>query len=301
MDLLQLHYFRTVARHQHVTRAAEELIVAQPSLSKTIARLETELGAPLFDRRGRRVVLNQFGQAFLVRVERVFAELDEGRREIADMAGVDHGTVAVASTTLRTLPDLLRAFRARHPHVNFRLSQASTAEMGARLAGGDVDFCFASAPIAGPAISSIPLFTEEILLAVPPEHPYAGREEVALSELAGEAFVGAKPGYWLRDLTDMACRQAGFVPLVVCEGDEPGALYGLVAAGLGVAFLPASSRRESTGPAVSWLRLTPSSCERTVALVWRNDRYLSAAAQQFCTFAVAYYTQQKGDADNNDL
>jgi DNA-binding transcriptional LysR family regulator len=98
MDLLQLHYFQTVARLEHVTRAAEELRVAQPALSKTIARLEAELGVPLFDRRGRRVALNAGGRAFLRHVHRVFREVEDGRQELADLAGLARGTVTVAAT-----------------------------------------------------------------------------------------------------------------------------------------------------------------------------------------------------------
>jgi DNA-binding transcriptional LysR family regulator len=289
MDLLQLHYFRTVARLEHVTRAAEELRVAQPALSKTIARLEAELGVPLFDRRGRRVALNTCGRAFLRHVERVFAEVEEGRQELADLAGLARGTVTVAATTLRLLPDLLGAFRDRYPGVNFRLSQASTTEMQAWLVSGEIDLCLASVPITGPALRSVALFTEEILLAVPPRHRLAGRGRIPLSEVAAEPFISAKRGYWSRDLTDEACRQAGFIPDIICEGDEPGALRSLVAAGLGVAFLPLTSRRAGAGPKVAWLHITEPVCQRTVSLVWREDRYLSAAARRFQQFAVEYF------------
>ena len=289
MDLLQLHYFRTVARFEHVTRAAEDLRVAQPALSKSITRLEAELGVPLFDRRGRRIALNTCGRAFLPHVERVFMAIEDGRQELADLAGLARGTVTVVATTLHALADLLSAFRDRYPEVNFRLSQASTAEMQAWLISGEIDFCLGSAPIAGPALRSVALLTEEILLAVPPRHRLAGRGCIPLGEVAAEPFISAKRGYWSRDVTDEACRQAGFIPNIICEGDEPGALRSLVAAGLGVAFLPTSSRRAGTGPEVVWLHITEPVCQRTVSLVWREDRYLSAAARQFRQFAVEYF------------
>src|SRR5947209_1548231 len=82
VDLLQLRYFQAVAHHQHVSRAAAELHVAQPALSRSIARLETELGVPLFDRHGRRVQLNRFGTMFLARVARAIGELDQGQHEL---------------------------------------------------------------------------------------------------------------------------------------------------------------------------------------------------------------------------
>ncbi len=289
MDLLQLHYFRTVARLEHVTRAAEELRIAQPALSKTIARLEAELGVPLFERRGRRVALSTFGRVFLRRVDHVFMVMQDGRQELADLAGLARGTVTVAATTLHLLADLLSAFRDRYPEVNFRLSQASTAEMRAWLVSGEIDLCLASAPIAGPALRSVVLFTEDILLAVPPRHRLAGCGCIPLGEVAAEPFISPKRGYWSRDLTDEACRQAGFIPHVICEGDEPGALRRLVAAGLGVAFLPMSAQRAGPGPEVAWLHITEPVCQRTVSLVWREDHYLSAAVRQFQQFTVEYF------------
>jgi DNA-binding transcriptional LysR family regulator len=267
MELLQLHYFRTVARLDHVTRAAEELRVAQPALSKTIARLEAELGVPLFDRQGRRITLNACGRALLRHVERAFIELEDGRQALADLAGLARGTATVAATTLRLLPGLLGAFRNRHPGVKFRLSHASAAEMQERLADGEIDLCLASAPIVGPAIRSVALFTEEIVLAVPPQHRLARCGRIPLGEVAAEPFISAKRGYWSRDLTDDACRQAGFIPDIICEGDEPGAIRSLVAAGLGVAFLPTSAQRAGVGPKVAWLRITEPVCQRTVSLV----------------------------------
>jgi DNA-binding transcriptional LysR family regulator len=85
MDLLQLKYFQTVARSEHMTRAAEELHISQPSLSKVISNLEEDLGVPLFERIGRQIKLSHFGKAFLSRVERIFLELEDGKRELSDM------------------------------------------------------------------------------------------------------------------------------------------------------------------------------------------------------------------------
>ena len=148
----------------------------------------------LFDRRRRRVALNTGGRVFLRHVEHVFMEMEAGRQELADLAGLERGTVTIAATTLCLLPDLLAAFRHRYPGVNFRLSQASTVEMQAWLVSGESDLCLASAPIVGPAIRAVALFTEEILLAVPPRHRLAGHGRIPLGEVAAEPFISAKRG-----------------------------------------------------------------------------------------------------------
>src|SRR5690242_6637619 len=244
MDLLQLRYFQAVARHQHVSRAAAELRVAQPALSRAIARLEAELGVPLFDRRGRRVRLNRFGAMFLARAGRALDELDQGQHELRDAAGLAQGTVAVAAETLRMLSGLVAGFLAGHPGVRFRLFQSPAPAMAAQLQAGEVDLCLASQPLLGPALASaglvsIELLSEEVLLAVPPSHRLAGRTRAGVGELAGEPFVTTRPGYWQRVLSDRLFTDA----VIVCEGDEPYVIQGLIRAGLGSGLSPAMARR----------------------------------------------------------
>ncbi|WP_225821186.1 LysR family transcriptional regulator [Streptomyces naphthomycinicus] len=288
MDLLSLRYFQAVARHQHISRAAEELRVAQPSVSRTIIRLETELGAPLFDRQGRRIRLNERGAAFLARVERALAELDDACREAADTAGAGPGRVAVAAETLFQLAGVLSAFRARRPGVQVRLFQAPVDSMRRHLRAGEVDFAIASQPLAGPDVCSVELVREEVFLAVPPGHRLAGRESVAVAELAGEDFVSTRPGHWQRSLLERLFAHEGLTPRVVCEGDEAAATPGLIGAGLGVGLMPAVALRAlGTGGPVAWLRLDGADCHRTLTLVWRKGAYLSPAARDFRRLARA--------------
>jgi DNA-binding transcriptional LysR family regulator len=296
MDLLQLRYFRSVARHQHVSRAAAELRVAQPALSRAIARLEAELGVPLFDRRGRRVRLNRFGAMFLARADRALDELEQGQRELRDAAGLAQGTVAVAAETLRTLSGLVAGFLAGHPGVSFRLFQSPAPAMAAQLQAGEVDLCLASQPLPGPALTSAELLSEEVLLAVPPSHRLAGRTRATVGELAGEPFVTTRPGYWQRALTDRLFTDA----VIVCEGDDPYAIRGLISAGVGIGLMPAMARRLAPDPPVGWLHLdtryleTP--CRRTLSLVWRADAYQPAAARVLVEFAAGYFRTWRGDA-----
>ncbi|MGF1425108.1 LysR family transcriptional regulator [Kitasatospora sp. LaBMicrA B282] len=286
MDLLSLRYFQAVARHEHISRAAEELRVAQPSVSRTIARLEAELGVPLFDRHGRRIRLNRHGAALLRRVDRALAELDDARRELADAAGRDQGTLAVAAETLLLLTDLLAAFRERHPGVTIRLLQSPVDEMRRRLRDREVDFCIASQPLSGPSLHAVELLREEVLLAVPLGHHLAGRDRVEVAELADEVFVSTRPGHWQRALLDRLFAGAGLTPLIACEGDEPGATQLLIGAGLGIGLAPAVSRAAVPDAPLAWLRIDAPDCHRVLSLVRRRDAYLSTAARDFHDLAV---------------
>ncbi|MEV0143812.1 MULTISPECIES: LysR substrate-binding domain-containing protein [unclassified Nonomuraea] len=284
MDLLPLRYFQVVARHEHISRAADELRIAQPSLSRTIARLESDLGVPLFDRQGRRVRLNRFGAAFLARVNRALGELDDARRELADAAGLQHGSVSIASETLLTLTEPVKAFIIEHPGVGVRLYQDISDGMAERLRKGEVDLCLASQPLDGPGLRHVELAREEVLLAVPLTHRLARQERATVADLAGEAVVTTRPGTWQRSLTQRLFTDAGLELIIACETDEATVAIELVSAGLGVGFVPAwyvSSPLAETRAPISWLHLDAPDCERVLRLVWRERAYLSAAARLF--------------------
>lgn len=286
MDLLQLRYFQAVARFEHISRAAQELRVAQPSLSRTIARLESELGSPLFDRQGRRIRLNPYGAMFLRHVERALSELDDGRRAVREARDTGLGRVSVASETLLTVTHLLGSFRADHPRADVRLFQSTAQEMDRRLRTREIDFCVASQPLTGANLESVELAREEVLLAVPPGHWLDGRESVTIPEIADEPFVTTRPGHWQRTLLDRLFAAEGLTPLLSCEGDEPGASQDMISAGLGIGLIPAMSRRAGTDAVVrvAWVRLEAPDCERVLTLVWNRDSYLSEAALKLREF-----------------
>jgi DNA-binding transcriptional LysR family regulator len=295
MELLQLRYFQTVARLQHMTKAAEELHIAQPSLSKTIARLEEDLGVPLFDRQGRQIKLNAYGEKFLHRVERIFLELKEGQREILDLAGLQEESVTLAVTIPRVLPDLLGSFLQQHPHVRIQQFLESTSSMKRQLEAGSLDFCISSLPIVGEDIEWKPLMTEEIFLLIPPAHPFAGRETIELHEVQHEFFVSMNAGYGFRNLTDAFCEQAGFRPQIAFEGDEPGVISELVRQGLGIAFVPELSWKAISEAWPNRLKISEPACRRTIGLAWSKRHYLSRAAQRFHEFTVAYFAKLAND------
>ncbi|WP_409340539.1 LysR family transcriptional regulator [Paenibacillus sp. MBLB4367] len=287
MELLQLQYFLAVARLEHMTEAARILHVTQSSLSKTIQRLEEDLGVPLFDRTGRKLRLNEFGNRFLHRAERALFELEQGKQELSDLSGPDQGTLELAVTTASTLPHILRTFRKKRPHIQFHVQMLTTQEMVTLLQRGEVNFCLSSPPIEGDDIECQIVFIDPILVAVPKGHRLAERSSVSLTELRDEWFVGVKRGYGTRDLVDSVCKSAGFVPKYVYEGDEPARLSALVEAEIGIAFIP-STARNSREP-ITYLQVENHELVREIALLWHKSRYISQAALEFRKVVSEYF------------
>lgn len=291
MELLQLQYFLTVARLEHMTKAAEELQIAQPSLSKTISRLEDDLGVPLFDRKNRQLRLNEFGKLFLNRVDRIFLELNEGKREISEKAEQGQTQITLAVSIPRVLPELLSSFLKHYPDIKFQQVLESTSSMKSQLEKAEIDFCISSVPIEGKDIVWEPLMTEEIYLIVPPEHKLARKEKIFLHEVKNEPFIGMNSGFGFRNLTDEFCHQAGFIPTIAFEGDEPGVIGELVRQGLGIAFIPQISWFHNTNPFPNKLQIIEPKCQRTIGLGWSKRRFLSDAAQQFRHYVTEYFSK----------
>ncbi|WP_123040432.1 LysR family transcriptional regulator [Cohnella candidum] len=287
MELLQLQYFLEVARLEHVTEAAKSLHVTQSSLSKTIQRLEEDLGVPLFDRVGRKLRLNEFGGQFLRRAERALFELEQGRQELRDLSGPEHGTLKLAVGTAGALPQILREFRQKRPQIQFQVQMLNIQEMLALLHRGEVDFCLSSPPIREEDIECRIVFVDPILVAVPMGHRLANRNRVSFTELKDEWFVGVKKGHGTRDLVDSVCRSSGFEPQYVFEGNEPARLSALVEAGIGLSFIPSTSVNPREN--VRYLEVEERELIREIALLWHKSRYLSRAAQEFREVVIDYF------------
>ncbi|RFB31838.1 LysR family transcriptional regulator [Brevibacillus sp. VP] len=290
MEWQQILYFRKVAQTQHITRSAEMLNVSQPALSRAIARLEEELNTPLFERKGRNIVLNQYGELFLKRVERAIQEIEEGKQEIQDLINPDHGKIRIAflhSLGIEVVPEFIRSFRVQYPQVSFHLHQASMGQIVEQLKTGLIDIALFSMLEPIDEVHWEPLITEELFLIVSKTHPLANRTQIELQEIANEPFICFKQGYGLRTLTDTLCRQAGFTPDITFEGEEIATIAGLVAVELGVSLVPDVNVLDKSK--ISLLRVLDPACKRTIGLAWKEKRYLSPVARRFISFVKGHY------------
>ncbi|MEV6005341.1 LysR substrate-binding domain-containing protein [Streptomyces sp. NPDC051976] len=283
----RLAQFTAVARHQHVTRAAQQLGMQQSTLSRAMARLEADLGVTLFARHGRAVRLTRAGVTFLASAERALAEVERSAESVRLEADPGGGRVAFGFLhTLgpETVPALLRAFRADHPRIRFQLVQTYGEAMLERLRAGELDLCLTSPPPDETGLVVRKLDEQRLRLVVPSGHRLAARKRVRLVEAAAELFVTLEPGYGLRRITDALCAEAGFTPRVAFEGEEAETLRGLVAAGLGVALLPPPAVPR---PGVVELDLTGPRAVREIGLAWLEGAPSPPPVTAFRTFLLA--------------
>jgi DNA-binding transcriptional LysR family regulator len=292
MELRHLRYFEAVARHSHVTRAAEELHIAQPALSKQISQLEHELDVALFDRIGRNVRLTEAGEALLPHVRAVLTQIEAARVEMAERVGLRRGRAAIGTPpTVGTqlLPRALAAFNQRYPGIEFRLHEAGVQTLIELLEAGLADMAIVTLPVDEASLTVAELFTESLVLVVSSNHRLAKQIHVPMEELRSESWVLSPENYELREATLHACRKAGFTPHVVLDGGEMDTLLRLVAAGVGISLVPRLAVQEGDG--LSVLSVRDQRLYRSIGLVWRGDRVASPAARALREFLVDHLCQ----------
>jgi LysR family transcriptional regulator, transcription activator of glutamate synthase operon len=308
VDTAVLRWFQQVAEGVTVTEVSEIGGVTQSGVSRALARLEAEVGTPLLRRSGRTLRLTRAGEVFKPHVDSILRRFDDGIAAVGQFVSPETGTVALAfQQSLGTwlVPDLVRSFRARHPSVQFRLTQVRDELHGLPLDGGATDLeigtrRFRTSPeVMRPG--DLPVRTEEIgteplRLALPRAHRLAERLRIRLKDVAKEPFIALRPTSALRKLADDLCRAAGFRPAIVFEGDDLTSLRGLVAAGLGVAVVPApragSSEAAADGP-VRYLEIADAGAMRAIYLTWSAERPLLPAAELFREHVVSRVTVGK--------
>lgn len=275
MELRHLRYFLAVADTRSFTRAAERLGIAQPPLSRQIQQLESELGTPLFLRGRRPVELTVAGRFFFEQAQQINERLEEVAAATRRMGESGFGFFVVGfvgSVLYGPLPGAIRKFRAAMPDIEVGLLEMTTIQQREALKAGRIDIGFGRLDLGeDPEITREILVDEPLVVAVPADHPFVRREAVSLAEVASEALIlyPEKPRPSFADLVLGIFRSRGLAPRVVKEVAEVQAAVGLVAAGLGIAPVPASVSRMRRDD-IAYIGLDDPSVTSRVILSYRS-------------------------------
>ncbi|MFS1303578.1 LysR family transcriptional regulator [Streptosporangium longisporum] len=280
MELQQMRYVVAVAETSNFTRAAERCLVVQSALSHQIARLERELGAKLFERTSRRVRLTPAGAAFLPAARQALEAADRARAEVAAATGEIRGRLAVGAiptVAAVDLPTALKRFHLLHRQVRISLRSGASEELIEGVRQGTLDAAFLGLPVGvrPRGVSGHELARGELVAAVAPGHPLAGRARVDLRELSDEPFVDFPPGTAARIQTDEAFTAAGVRREVAFEVTNMDFMARLIRQGLGIGMLPAAFVPELPDLPVLRVRDAPARMEH---LIWSRFPPSPAAA-----------------------
>ena len=284
MEMHQLRYVVAVARTRSFSRAAERCHVSQPSLSQQIQKLEQELGARLFDRMKREVKLTSHGQSFLPRAVRILEEADAAMREVADARSLLRGTVTVGvlpTIAPYLLPSAMATFTENFPGVEIVVQEDTTARLLNLALACEIDFALASPPIRDQRLESKALFSEELVLALPPGHPLTRKRIVSANDLEGEQLIVLKEGHCLADQVLGFCDRQGLHHRISFRSAQLETIQALVRAGLGISLIPAMAAQRDRKTAPDYRSLRSPKPSRQIIVVWPRQRPPGRAASEF--------------------
>lgn len=287
MNLNQLYYFQAIARLQHYGKAAEQLNIAQPSLSKSMANLEEELGLYLFEKSGRNVVLTKYGQIFLGHVDAILSEVEAAEKKMKQLASPQEGHVDIAYVSplaRHYIPHTVRQFLSleKNRQITFSFSQEMTSVMIAGLKAETYDVVFGSYVENEPALYFVPILTQEMIVIAPEGHPLSKLDSVSLEEIEPYPFVAYDRSSGLGIFTRKILEQRQLHPAVVCESSDEHGIAELVAMDFGIALVAdVNALREIN---VCRIPVKGEKIQHTVYMIYHKYRYLPPSVMSFISF-----------------
>ena len=281
LTLRQLRYFEALAEHAHFGRAAEACAVSQPALSLQIRDLEQSLGAELFERSPRQVRLTPFGEEFAPRVREILRAVDE----LGDLARASQSWLSgrlrigvIPTVAPYLLPRIVGSLNRLHPGLDIHVRETLTAKLLRELAEGRLDAAIVALPVSEPNFAEAPIFVEEFLLVRASED--AGKPVPGIDKLKEMRLLLLEEGHCFRDQALAFCNMGSSLPREVLEGSSLSTLVQMVAAGIGVTFIPEMAVPvETRSAAVSLARFAAPQPQRTIGMIWRRSSPLAAQLQ----------------------
>ncbi|MFP7494899.1 LysR family transcriptional regulator [Terribacillus saccharophilus] len=290
MEWQQLVYFKEVAEREHYLQAAKALAISQPALSRSIQKLEEQLGVQLFEKRGRGIVRSRYGDAFYTHAVRILEEMEKAEKQIRKMKDPHYGEITLGfmrSQGLQHIPRLLKHFKEIYPSVEFSLNQGSTEELINLLNEGKLDLCICNVDSRAEGLTWRKLWTDQLYVYVSTTHPLANEKVLALKQIEKEPFLLIRPGYSARVMFEQIVEKYGLEPKIAFESEDMMTILGFVAAGQGIALLPSLETLH-----MHHVRSIPliEPTERQIGVAWRENSVRSPASEHFIEQLVTYAT-----------
>ena len=288
MELNKLYYFYIVAKHQNVTRAAEELFISQPALTKMIKAFEKELGMPLFYKKGRHIYLTEFGEYLKECADRMFAIWDGVSDKLEKLKNNAKNTIklnVLAATTIVT--DAVVEYTKKNKAAIFQIIQNSEVNCDISVTTNSVDFSHL------PPFEDRCIIEEKIYLAAPKNSEYKDLASIDLREVKEKGFVNLSGSRLFRIVCDKLCESVGFKQNVIFESDSPATVKNIIKAGAGIGFWPEFSWGEFPSSDVDLIPISNPVCQRELIIGLHKSGSLSNFSEEFYDFLVAFMKKQR--------
>lgn len=298
MTLNQIYYFQTVAKYENYRKAAEELYLSQPSLSRSIASLEAELGVLLFEKNGRGVHLTKAGNMFLEYAERIITECEIAKSKMMEM-GEDGGQIDIGYVyplAGHYIPHNVRNFlnKEENKNVTFVFFQNHTSAIAKKVQSGELDVGF-GAYMDRDDFEYFPILSDEMVLITPKGHELEGRETVSIREISKYPVIGYDRESGLGNFTRKLYKRLVLRVNIVVECPDEHSIASLVAEDFGIALV--SRVEEIDEKRVNIHRLNDIELVHRTFMFWAKDRYQLPAVERFIQYMKQMVSEEVNPED----
>lgn len=285
MEIDQLRYFLKAAERGNFTRAAEDLQISQPALSRSIQKLEEELGQPVFERKTRSIVLTEAGTLLQSRAQQILSIIEDTKSEITDDG--ESGRVrigAIPTIAPYFLPEILKQFSQAFPSANLIVQENTTDQLLKSCTQGEIDLAILALPVPVKYLEVEELFEEELLLVLPLDHPLVEKPTINLADIAALPFVLLDEAHCLSDNIVSFCRQRSVQPVSVGRTSQLTMVQELVSLSHGISMIPEMARQRDQSDRRVYRSLSGPVPTRTLAIAWNPYRFQSKLIKAFRDF-----------------
>ncbi|MDD7185085.1 MAG: LysR family transcriptional regulator [Ruminococcus sp.] len=284
MDFMQIKYFLEVAESQHVTNSAKKLHIAQPALTKSIHKFESELGVPLFTSKGRNIILTEYGKFMKQKLEPLMEKLEDIPNQLRTKIRLENETIHLNVLSASTLiTDAIIKYKNTHKNINFQLFQNSDSDL---YDIGITTKMFYKFPEENAKDKFV--CTEKIYLAVPDNEKYHGRTSINLEEVRNEGFISLLGSKQMRWICDKLCQNVGFQPRIIFESDNLTSVKNMIGANIGIGFWPEHTWGKLEGDSVLLLEISNPVCQRDILFTCNHNKSDNSNVEEFFEFLREY-------------
>ncbi|HBT71610.1 MAG TPA: LysR family transcriptional regulator [Lysinibacillus sp.] len=290
MEIRHLHYFMAVCEELHFTKAAEKLGISQPTLSQQIRVLEDELGMPLFDRIGKKIVVTEAGSLLFSYATEMLTTLQNVKDAINDLQELQRGQISVGimpSDLDYRITQLVIDFHQKFPKVKLRI--LASIDIMRQVLENEVDIGIGTNVEPDDRLVIIPLRREEYVLTVSQEHPLANQTAITIAELKGLPMVMYPEGFFGREIVEEAVKKHGFQLHSILETSSVTSIMNLVRANIGATVQPYHLIQQINDPTLCSIRISDGAPSRSLSIIYRVDRYVSQATTAFIKQIKEYF------------
>lgn len=283
MELQQIKYFRVIAQTQNISKAAEMLFIAQPSLSQTLKRLEDEVGMPLFDRNGKKITLNGAGKRFLKYADEICDALENAKLELGEYSGkeITDVNISVESASL-LIPGIIGQIRGEFPRIMPHIFQSCQSDWDLKIDSNHRKIA---------SEGTLPLLEEPIGIVMPRDHALADKNEIRKQDLADCAFISLSPSCNLYKIIEYFCENANFTPNISMYVESPSIMRDLLKMNMGIAFVPQYTWHDFYQDTLVFRPIRDLPMSRVVRLTRNNRKYMTKAVKSCSDTIIDYFTE----------